>query len=275
MRLPRSGEQLPSLNSSLDWRPCAGSSASSTERSRIASTSSTTFAMTSWAYPALSRTCWTPRPSTGREGCLHPKRLCRNGVVLGQVKTDEKSNEITAIPELLEKLELTGCIVTVDAMGCQREIAKQIREGGGDYVLAVKGNQGNLEKEVVAYFESAREDDFDRPEIEDEVTSNEGHGRVEYRSYFLSTDLSSLTVGEKWHDLKAIGMVESERYSRDGVSFERRYYITSVDDIELFHQAVRSHWGPGRPVTNWTSRGSSALPGWTPRAGPMRATAGP
>ena len=168
---------------------------------------------------------------------------CRNGVVLGQVKTDEKSNEITAIPQLLEKLELSGCIVTVDAMGCQREIAKQVREGGGDYVLAVKGNQGNLEKEVVAYFESAREDDFDRPEIEDEVTANEGHGRVEHRSYFLSTDLSSLTVGEKWHDLKAIGMVESERYSRDGVSFERRYYITSVDDIELFRQAVRSHWG--------------------------------
>ena len=78
---------------------------------------------------------------------------CRNKVVLGQVKTHEKSNEITAIPILLEKLELSGCIVTLDAMGCQREIAKQIRKGGGDYVLSVKGNQGHLEEEIRAYFE--------------------------------------------------------------------------------------------------------------------------
>ena len=168
---------------------------------------------------------------------------CRNQLVLGQVKTDEKSNEITAVPELLEKLELKGCIVTVDAMGCQREIAKQIRNSEGDYVLAVKGNQGTLEKELRAYFDAAGEDDFDRPEIEEKATSEEGHGRVEHRSYFLSTDLSSLTVGERWHDLKAIGMVESERYCRGGVSIERRYYITSVDDIKLFHRAVRSHWG--------------------------------
>ena len=168
---------------------------------------------------------------------------CRNQLVLGQVKTQEKSNEITAVPELLERLELSGCIVTVDAMGCQREIAKQVRTGGGDYVLPVKGNQGTLEKEVRGYFDAAGEDDCLRSEIEEEVTSEEGHGRVENRSYFLSTDLSSLTVGERWSDLKAIGMVESERYSRDGVSIERRYFIPSVDDIELFHQAVRSHWG--------------------------------
>ena len=128
-------------------------------------------------------------------------------------------------------------------MGCQREIAKQITKSGGDYVLAVKGNQGTLDKELRGYFDAAEEDDFDRPEIEEEVTSEEGHGRVECRSYFLSTDLSSLTVGERWHDLKAIGMVESERYCRGGVSIERRYYITSVDDIKLFHRAVRSHWG--------------------------------
>ena len=168
---------------------------------------------------------------------------CRNQLVLGQVKTQEKSNEITAVPELLERLELSGCIVTVDAMGCQREIAKQIRTSGGDYVFPVKGNQGTLEKEVQAYFDAAGEDDFLRPEIEEAATSEEGHGRIEHRSYFLSTDLSSLTVGGRWCDLKGIGMVESERHSRDGVSIERRYFITSVDDIELFHQAVRSHWG--------------------------------
>ena len=101
---------------------------------------------------------------------------CWNGVVLGQVKTDEKSNEITAVPELLEKLELSGCIVTLDAMGCQRAIAKQVKEGGGDYVLSLKRNQPELAREVREYFEAAREEDFDRPGIENEETSEEGHG---------------------------------------------------------------------------------------------------
>ena len=108
----------------------------------------------------------------------------RNGVVLGQVKTEEKSNEITAIPVLLEKLELSGSIVTIDAMGCQREIVKQIKEGGGDYVLTVKGNQIQLEKEIEEYFEEAEEDDFDRSEIQNEETSDEGHGRVDTGAIF-------------------------------------------------------------------------------------------
>ena len=136
----------------------------------------------------------------------------RNGVVLGQVKTQEKSNEITAVPELLKKLELKGCIVTVDAMGCQREVAQKVHEGGGDYVLAVKDNQEQLARELRGYFEAAQGEDFEWPEIENEETADEGHGRVEYRSYFLSTDLSHLSVGERWVGLKAIGMVESERH---------------------------------------------------------------
>ena len=138
----------------------------------------------------------------------------RNGVVLGQVKTQEKSNEITAVPELLKKLELKGCIVTVDAMGCQREIAQKVHEGGGDYVLAVKDNQEQLARELRGYFEAAQGEDFEWPEIENEETADEGHGRVEYRSYFLSTDLSHLSVGERWTGLKAIGMVESERHGK-------------------------------------------------------------
>ena len=168
---------------------------------------------------------------------------CRNGVVLGQVKTDEKSNEITAVPQLLEKLELKGCIVTLDAMGCQRAIAKQVREGGGDYVLALKRNQPELDREVRAYFEAAREEDFDRPEIDNEETSEEGHGRIEHRSYFLSTDLSSLCGVAKWSGLKAIGMVQSERHCGGRVSFEQRYFITSLGEVMLFQQLVRSHWG--------------------------------
>ena len=168
---------------------------------------------------------------------------CRNGVVLGQVKTEEKSNEITAVPQLLEKLELKGCIVTLDAMGCQRAIAKQVKEGGGDYVLTLKRNQPELDREVREYFEVAEKEDFDCPAIEHEATSEEGHGRIEHRSYFLSGDLSSLSGVEKWNGLKAIGMVESERYSGGRVSMERRYFITSLGDVKLFQQAVRSHWG--------------------------------
>ena len=168
---------------------------------------------------------------------------CRNGVVLGQVKTDEKSNEIVAVPQVLEKLELKGCIVTLDAMGCQRAIAKQVKEGGGDYVLTPKRNQPQLEREVRGYFEAAEEDDYGRPEIGHEATSEEGHGRIEHRSYFLSTDLSSLSGVEKWNGLKAIGMVESERHSGGHVSIEQRYFITSLGDVKLFQRAVRLHWG--------------------------------
>lgn len=167
----------------------------------------------------------------------------RNGVVLGQVKTQEKSNEITAVPELLKVLDLKGCIVTVDAMNCQRETAQQIKKGGGDYVLAVKDNQKVTARELRGYFGAAQEESFKWPEIQYEETVDKGHGRVEHRSYFLSTDLSGLSVAEKWTGLKAIGMVESKRRSKGEESVARRYYITSLDDMKLFHQAVRSHWG--------------------------------
>ena len=168
---------------------------------------------------------------------------CRNGVVLGQVKTEEKSNEIVAVPQLLEKLELSGCIVTLDAMGCQRAIAKQVKEGGGEYVLTVKGNQPELAREVREYFEAVQEEDFDRPERGNEETSEEGHGRIEHRSYFLSTDLSSLSGVEKWSGLKGIGLVHSECYQGGRVSIEQRYFITSLGEVKPFQQAVRSHWG--------------------------------
>ena len=138
---------------------------------------------------------------------------------------------------------MKGCIVTLDAMGCQRAIAKQVKEGGGDYVLALKRNQPELDREVQGYFEAAQGCDFSRSEIGHEATSEEGHGRIEHRSYFLSTDLSSLSGVEKWKGLKAIGMVESERHCGGRVSFERRYFITSLGEVKVFQQAVRSHWG--------------------------------
>lgn len=167
---------------------------------------------------------------------------CGNGVVLGQVKTEGKSNEVTAVPELLARLELTGCIVTLDAMGCQRAIAKQVREGGGEYVLAVKGNQGRLHRGIRGYFEAARERDYECGEIQDEHTAEDGHGRMEHRSCYLSTDPGVLCGAENWSGLKAVGMVETERWRDGRASREQRYYITSLEDVESFRQAVRSHW---------------------------------
>ena len=98
-------------------------------------------------------------------------------------------------------------------------------------------------REVQGYFEAAQEESFKWPEIQYEQTMDKGHGRVEHRRYFLSTDLSGLSVTERWSGLKAIGMVESKRRCKGKVSVARRYYITSLDDMKMFHQAVRSHWG--------------------------------
>jgi predicted transposase YbfD/YdcC len=162
-----------------------------------------------------------------------------NNMVLGQVKTAEKSNEITAIPKLLSVLELKGCIVTIDAMGCQTEIAKQIKSAGADYVLAVKGNQGQLEQDVE---DTLR---FSSP-VSQHKEVGSGHGRVETRTCSIYTDLSHLQQPERWAGLKAIACVESTRYLKasQAEQKEKRYYITSLDaDAAKIAAAVRSHWG--------------------------------
>jgi len=154
----------------------------------------------------------------------------------------EKSNEIVAVPELLEKLQLKGFIVTLDAMGCQRAITKQAREGGGDDVLALKRNQPELEHEVRAYFEAAQRCDFGGSQMGHEATCDEGHGRIEHRNSFLSAALGALSGVERWKGLRAIGRVECERHCGGRVSVERRSFITSLDDVKVFQRAVRSHW---------------------------------
>lgn len=168
---------------------------------------------------------------------------CQNGVVMGQVKTDEKSNEITAIPELLSKLELSGCIVTIDAMGCQTKIAKQIIDAEGNYVLSLKGNQGLLSEAVRHYFEMARKKDFKGIEFQYDESIDKGHGRVEERRYWLVTDLDTLPKPERWAGLASIGMVESTRHCGDSISTEQRYFINSIDTVKEFKHAVRGHWG--------------------------------
>jgi predicted transposase YbfD/YdcC len=168
----------------------------------------------------------------------------RNGVSLGQVKTDEKSNEITAIPALLALLELRGCIVTLDAMGCQREIAEKIREQGADYVLAVKKNQKELHQAIEDYFETAQGAGYRAVPLERLEEVDSAHGRVEVRRYQLVPDLRTLPKAEQWKDLQGIARVEGERHLGDRVSTEVRYYITSFgQDVGRLAEAVRGHWG--------------------------------
>ena len=163
-------------------------------------------------------------------------------LVLGQVKTEEKSNEITAIPELIDLLDVNGCIVTIDAMGCQKKIAKQIIDQGGHYVFGLKGNQGNLHKEVVDFFTDADErytDSFDFFQEEDK-----SHGRVTVRRCSTSDALEDITEASKWKGFSTIAMVECES-ERDGkTTHEFRYYIGSIpNDAKLFANAIRTHWG--------------------------------
>ncbi len=166
-----------------------------------------------------------------------------NRVVLGQVATESKSLEITAIPKLLELLDIQGCIVTIDAMGCQRLIAARIQKGSGDYVLALKGNQSQLHEDVVAYFAYAQRRQFAGLEWDYHETLDKGHGRVELRRYWTIASLDWLEGKDKWDGLQLIGKVESERHIDGEVSHETRYYIGSIENnAEQFAHAVRGHW---------------------------------
>jgi predicted transposase YbfD/YdcC len=175
-----------------------------------------------------------------------------NRLVLGQVKTDDKSNEITAIPELLKLLDVKDCIVTSDAMGCQRAIAAQIIAQEGDYVLALKGNQGGLYDDVRTFFDAAQARQFNGIPHGYHQTVEGGHGRVEVRRYWTVDQIEWLADRPKWKDLKLIGMVESERHIGDTVTVERRYYIASLtNDAVRFGHAVRNHWSIENPL-HWS-----------------------
>src|SRR4030095_9614281 len=166
-----------------------------------------------------------------------------NGVVLGQRKVDTKSNEITAIPELLALLALKGCIVTIDAMGCQRAIAEKIVAQGADYVLALKGNQPTLEQAVEGFFVSGPEADTHRRQSEYYEQSEQGHGRVETRCAWIRADLDAELQAAAWPGLRSIGMVQASRTLAGENSVEPRFYLTSLPPTApQFAQAVRKHW---------------------------------
>ncbi len=178
---------------------------------------------------------------TGKKALVHMVSAWAegNGLVLAQRKIDEKSNEITAIPKLLNALELTGTVVTIDAMGCQREIAKRMIEKKADYVLAVKGNQGLLAEQVRDSFLMLESD-----AVAEEIDC--GHGRVEQRKCSVIADLSLIDKSTEWASLQGLVRIESERYHKATGKTEReiRYYITSLRaDAARLNSVIRQHWG--------------------------------
>ncbi|MGH8338395.1 MAG: ISAs1 family transposase [Gammaproteobacteria bacterium] len=167
-----------------------------------------------------------------------------NRISLGQVVVDAKSNEITAIPQLLELLELSGALVTIDAMGCQTEIAGKIVAAGGDYCLAVKGNQRGLYHALVAFFDEHLEDNFARTKVRQHLTEERGHGREEYRSYMICPVPDDLPNRARWPGLKAIGVTLNHTRRGGKESTTARYYIVSKYlGAKRFAAAVRGHWG--------------------------------
>jgi predicted transposase YbfD/YdcC len=165
-----------------------------------------------------------------------------NRLVLGQLKTDEKSNEITAIPELLRALDITGCIITLDAMGCQKAIARQIIEQHGTYVLALKANQEWLYEDVCALFTHLIATNDSRLDYYE--TYDESHGRKEVRRYWTTSFLDTLRSKEQWNGLVTVGMAEYERKVTGETTKERRFHILSFhNNAEKYGSAVRAHWG--------------------------------
>ena len=164
-------------------------------------------------------------------------------LVLGQLKVDDKSNEITAIPYLLGLLELNGATVTIDAMGCQKEIARTIVEQGADYVLALKDNHATLHSEVKLLFDAVTTTGLTDVSCDYYQSVDADHGRIETRRYWLTGDIECLGVKGSWANIAGVGMVESQVEVGAEVSFERRYFLASLGcDAARFAQAVRQHW---------------------------------
>jgi len=170
-----------------------------------------------------------------------------NELVLGQRKVDDKSNEITAIPKLLNLLEIAGCIITIDAIGTQTKIAKTIVDREGDYLLAVKENQGNLYEDIHDLFEDDQKHNFENAPYNYAKTVNKDHGRIEIRQCWAISDaeyLAAIRNWERWHGLKSLAMIVSERRIGEESEVQTHYFITSLENnAGKILNAKRSHWG--------------------------------
>ena len=170
--------------------------------------------------------------------------VSEQSVVLGQVRCEEKSNELTAIPELLKILDLEGCIVTIDAIGCQTETVRQIAEKKGDYVISLKGNQGTLHREVKDYLDWAERIGFTEISYGYSETLEKDHGRIEERRCWVTEEIGWLEQKDEWQNLKSVIMVEAIReVIGKEKTIERRYFISSLGaDAEEALRSVRGHW---------------------------------
>ena len=190
----------------------------------------------------------TARRSGSKSGDQAPIHMvsafaARQRLVLGQVKVADKSNEILAIPKLLTMLAIEGAIVTIDAMGCQREIARTIRDGKADYVLALKGNQGSLRADVEMFAAEQKARGFADTEVSHDTTVDGDHGRIETRTTTVIHDVAWLQERHDWPGLQAVVMVESRRENNGRTEHETRFYLTSLTMIAaLMGPVVRSHW---------------------------------
>jgi predicted transposase YbfD/YdcC len=165
-----------------------------------------------------------------------------SGLLLGQRKVKNKSNEITAVPELLRALQLAGCIVTADALHCQKNIAREIKEADAEYVLALKGNQGTAFAEVKAFLDDAIQ--RNEAHLVTLTTTDKEHGRLEVRRYWQTEKLEWFADRNAWEGLRSMGVVEARRTVNGKESVERRYYLSSLkNDAAQFAKAVRGHWG--------------------------------
>jgi predicted transposase YbfD/YdcC len=181
----------------------------------------------------------------GAKGAIHMVSAfaARQRLVLGQVKVAEKSNEIVAIPKLLEMMAIEGAIVTIDAMGCQRDIAQKVIDKKADYVLALKGNQGSLRDDVELFATEQKARGFADTQISQDTTVDGDHGRIETRTTTVIHDVKWLQDRHKWPGLKGVVIVESRRETNGKVEQETRYYITSLVMLAaLLGPVVRSHW---------------------------------
>lgn len=171
------------------------------------------------------------------------------GITLGQLSTDVKSNEITAIPELLDMLDVKNSIVTIDAMGCQTAIEAKIIDKGARYVLGLKGNQGRLAEQVADFFEIAEKESYKNLAAIADVSYDKGHGQVETRRC-VALSAQYLDHAQAWIGLSSMVMEESIREIGDPKTSEKRFYISSMaPDSRTIANAIRAHWGYRKPVT--------------------------
>jgi predicted transposase YbfD/YdcC len=193
------------------------------------------------------KTCRRSHDVSKGLGALHivSAWASEEGIALGQVATEAKSNEITAIPQLLKQIDLTKSLITIDAMGCQKEIAQDIVDGGGDFVIAVKDNQPKLRQAIETHFEKHLECGLEDLQYRRHETSDNGHGRIDERSYFLTKIPRDFAVKKEWPWVKAIGYsLRVTRHADGSETDEVRYYILSrYLSGKRFSEAVRGHWG--------------------------------